>query len=58
MGLALVARRGHRAQSRRSHRAHPILLWIAVAFATGMVGAVVYLQKAGISPHAASGVAD
>jgi hypothetical protein len=34
------------------------VLWIVVAFATGMVGAVVYLQKARISPDAAFSVTD
>jgi branched-chain amino acid transport system permease protein len=34
------------------------LLWIAVASATGMVGAVVNLQKARISPDAAFSVTD
>lgn len=51
-GLALAASRDNAAAARsvgvRTARTRHVL-WIAVAFATGMVGAVVYLQKARIS---------
>lgn len=61
MGLALAASRDNAAAARsvgvRTGRIR-YLLWIAVAFATGMVGAVVYLQKARISPDAAFSVSD
>ena len=61
MGLALAASRDNAAAARsvgvRTDRIR-YWLWIAVAFATGMVGAVVYLQKARISPDAAFSVTD
>lgn len=61
MGLALAASRDNAAAARsvgvRTGRIR-YLLWIMVAFATGMVGAVVYLQKARISPDAAFSVTD
>lgn len=61
MGLALAASRDNAAAA-RSVGVHTgrirYLLWIAVAFATGMVGAIVYLQKARISPDAAFSVTD
>jgi branched-chain amino acid transport system permease protein len=61
MGLALAASRDNGAAARsvgvRTARIRH-LLWIAVAFATGMVGALVYLQKARISPDAAFSVTD
>ena len=61
MGLALAASRDNAAAARsvgvRTDRIR-YLLWIVVAFATGMVGAVVYLQKARISPDAAFSVTD
>ena len=61
MGLALAASRDNGAAARsvgvRTTRIRH-LLWIAVAFATGMVGALVYLQKARISPDAAFSVTD
>jgi branched-chain amino acid transport system permease protein len=61
MGLALAASRDNAAAARsvgvRTGRIR-YLLWIVVAFATGMVGAVVYLQKARISPDAAFSVTD
>lgn len=61
MGLALAASRDNAAAARsvgvRTGRIR-YLLWIAVAFATGMAGAVVYLQKARISPDAAFSVND
>ncbi|MGY4320009.1 branched-chain amino acid ABC transporter permease [Bradyrhizobium sp. JR3.5] len=60
-GLALAASRDNAAAARsvgvRTARIRHAL-WIAVAFATGMVGAVVYLQKARISPDAAFSVTD
>lgn len=60
-GLALAASRDNAAAARsvgvRTGRIR-YLLWIAVAFATGMAGAVVYLQKARISPDAAFSVTD
>ena len=61
MGLALAASRDNAAAARsvgvRTDRIR-YWLWIAVAFATGMAGAVVYLQKARISPDAAFSVTD
>jgi branched-chain amino acid transport system permease protein len=61
VGLALAASRDNAAAARsvgvRTDRIR-YLLWIVVAFATGMVGAVVYLQKARISPDAAFSVTD
>jgi branched-chain amino acid transport system permease protein len=61
MGLALAASRDNAAAARsvgvRTDRIR-YLLWIAVAFVTGMAGAVVYLQKARISPDAAFSVTD
>jgi len=61
MGLALAASRDNAAAARsvgvRTSRIRHVL-WIAVAFATGMVGALVYLQKARISPDAAFSVTD
>ncbi|MEH2484119.1 ABC transporter permease subunit [Bradyrhizobium sp. AZCC 2230] len=61
MGLAFAASRDNAAAARsvgvRTDRIR-YLLSIVVAFATGMVGAVVYLQKARISPDAAFSVTD
>jgi branched-chain amino acid transport system permease protein len=61
MGLALAASRDNAAAARsvgvRTDRIR-YGLWIIVAFATGMLGAVVYLQKARISPDAAFSVTD
>ncbi|MEY9537951.1 branched-chain amino acid transport system permease protein [Bradyrhizobium diazoefficiens] len=61
MGLALAASRDNAAAARsvgvRTDRIR-YCLWIAVAFTTGMAGAVVYLQKARISPDAAFSVTD
>lgn len=61
LGLGLAASRDNDAAARsvgvRTHRIR-YLLWVIVAFATGMVGAVVYLQKARISPDAAFSVVD
>lgn len=61
LGLALAASRDNAAAARsvgvRTGRIRYVL-WIAVAFATGLVGAVVYLQKARISPDAAFSVTD
>ncbi|WP_338698184.1 branched-chain amino acid ABC transporter permease [Bradyrhizobium sp. 26S5] len=61
LGLALAASRDNAAAARsvgvRTARIRQVL-WIAVAFATGMVGALVYLQKARISPDAAFSVTD
>ncbi len=60
-GLALAASRDNAAAARSvgvAPRGSAHVLWIAVAFATGMVGAVVYLQKARISPDAAFSVTD
>jgi branched-chain amino acid transport system permease protein len=61
LGLALAASRDNAPAARsvgvRTGRIR-YLLWIAVAFATGLVGAVVYLQKARISPDAAFSVTD
>lgn len=60
-GLALAASRDNAAAARsvgvRTARIRH-MLWIAVAFASGMVGVVVYLQKARISPDAAFSVTD
>ncbi|MCA1516135.1 branched-chain amino acid ABC transporter permease [Bradyrhizobium sp. NBAIM01] len=60
-GLALAASRDNAAAARSVGVRTALtrhVLWIAVAFATGMVGAVVYLQKARISPDAAFSVTD
>jgi branched-chain amino acid transport system permease protein len=61
MGLALAASRDNAAAARsvgvRTERIR-YWLWIVVAFATGMVGAVVCLQKARISPDAAFSLTD
>ncbi|MEK9280891.1 MULTISPECIES: branched-chain amino acid ABC transporter permease [unclassified Bradyrhizobium] len=61
MGLALAASRDNAAAARsvgvRTGRIR-YFLWIAIAFATGMVGALVYLQKARLSPDAAFSVTD
>jgi len=61
MGLALAASRDNAPAARsvgvRTDRIR-YWLWIAVAFATGMVGAVIYQQKARISPDAAFSVTD
>jgi branched-chain amino acid transport system permease protein len=61
MGLALVASRDNALAARsvgvRTGRIR-YFLWVVVAFATGMVGALVYLQKARISPDAAFSVTD
>ncbi|SEE26660.1 amino acid/amide ABC transporter membrane protein 2, HAAT family [Rhizobiales bacterium GAS188] len=61
MGLALAAARDNAVAARsvgvRTERIRYVL-WVIVAFATGMVGAVVYLQKARISPDAAFSVTD
>jgi branched-chain amino acid transport system permease protein len=61
LGLALAASRDNAAAARsvgvRTARIRHVL-WVAVAFATGMVGALVYLQKARISPDAAFSVTD
>lgn len=61
LGLALAASRDNAAAARsvgvRTTRICHVL-WIAAAFATGMVGALVYLQKARISPDAAFSVTD
>ena len=61
LGLALAASRDNAAAARsvgvRTARIRYVL-WIAVAFATGMAGALVYLQKARISPDAAFSVTD
>jgi branched-chain amino acid transport system permease protein len=61
MGLALAASRDNAVAARsvgvRTARIRHAL-WIAVAFGTGMVGALVYLQKARISPDAAFSVTD
>jgi branched-chain amino acid transport system permease protein len=61
MGLALAASRDNAAAARsvgvRTDRIR-YGLWIIVAFATGMLGAVVYLQKARISRDAAFSVTD
>jgi branched-chain amino acid transport system permease protein len=61
LGLGLAASRDNDAAARsvgvRTYRIR-YLLWVLVAFATGMVGALVYLQKARISPDAAFSVVD
>ncbi len=61
MGLALAASRDNALAARsvgvRTGRIR-YFLWVVVAFATGMVGALVYLQKARISPDAAFSVTD
>ncbi|WP_315834712.1 branched-chain amino acid ABC transporter permease [Bradyrhizobium prioriisuperbiae] len=61
MGLALAASRDNALAARsvgvRTGRIR-YALWVIVAFATGMVGALVYLQKARISPDAAFSVTD
>jgi branched-chain amino acid transport system permease protein len=60
-GLALAASRDNALAARsvgvRIGRIR-YFLWVVVAFATGMVGALVYLQKARISPDAAFSVTD
>lgn len=61
LGLALAATRDNVAAARSiGIRAGRIryALWIAAGFATGIVGAIVYLQKARISPDAAFSVVD
>lgn len=61
MGLALAASRDNAAAARSVGVRTAWIrhaLWIAVAFASGMVGALVYLQKARISPDAAFSVTD
>jgi branched-chain amino acid transport system permease protein len=61
LGLGLAASRDNNAAARsvgvRTDRIR-YWLWVIVAFATGMVGALVYLQKARISPDAAFSVVD
>src|SRR5882672_8219168 len=61
MGLALAASRDDALAARsvgvRTGRIR-YFLWVVVAFATGMVGALVYLQKARVSPDAAFSVTD
>jgi branched-chain amino acid transport system permease protein len=61
LGLGLAASRDNAAAARsvgvQTGRIRYIL-WIAVAFITGMVGALIYLQKARISPDAAFSVVD
>jgi branched-chain amino acid transport system permease protein len=61
LGLGLAASRDNNAAALsvgvRTYRIR-YLLWVLVAFATGMVGALVYLQKARISPDAAFSVVD
>lgn len=61
MGLALAASRDNAPAARsvgvRTDRIR-YWLWIVVAFATGMVGAVVCLQKARISPDSAFSLTD
>jgi branched-chain amino acid transport system permease protein len=61
LGLGLAASRDNAAAARsvgvQTGRIRYIL-WIAVAFVTGMVGALIYLQKARISPDAAFSVVD
>jgi branched-chain amino acid transport system permease protein len=61
MGLALAASRDNAVAARsvgvRTGRIR-YFLWVAVAFATGLDGALVYLQKARISPDAAFSVTD
>lgn len=60
-GLALVASRDANGAARsvgvRTERIR-YALWIIVGFATGVVGAIAYLQKARISPDAAFSVVD
>jgi len=60
-GLAVVAARDAHGAARsvgiRTERIR-YTLWIAVGFATGVVGAIAYLQKARISPDAAFSVVD
>lgn len=61
LGLALTATRDSVPAARSiGIRADRIryFLWIGVAFATGIVGAIAYLQKARISPGAAFSVTD
>lgn len=61
VGLALAASRDNALAARsvgvRTGRIR-YFLWVVVAFATGMVGALIYLQKARISPDAAFSVTD
>ena len=61
LGLGLAASRDNNAAARsvgvRTDRIR-YWLWVIVAFVTGMVGALVYLQKARISPDAAFSVVD
>jgi branched-chain amino acid transport system permease protein len=61
LGLGLAASRDNNAAARsvgvRTDRIR-YWLWVVVAFATGIVGALVYLQKARISPDAAFSVVD
>lgn len=61
LGLGLAASRDNNAAARsvgvRTDRIR-YWLWVIVAFATGTVGALVYLQKARISPDAAFSVVD
>jgi branched-chain amino acid transport system permease protein len=61
LGLGLAASRDNNAAARsvgvRTDRIR-YWLWVIVAFATGMVGALVYLQKARSSPDAAFSVVD
>jgi branched-chain amino acid transport system permease protein len=61
LGLGLAASRDNNAAARsigvRTDRIR-YGLWVIVAFATGLVGALVYLQKARISPDAAFSVVD
>lgn len=61
LGLALAATRDSIEASRSIGIAASRIchgLWIACGFATGVVGAIVYLQKARISPDAAFSVVD
>ena len=61
LGLGLAASRDNNAAARsvgvRTDRIR-YGLWVIVAFATGLVGGLVYLQKARISPDAAFSVVD
>jgi len=61
LGLGLAASRDNNAAASsvgvRTDRIR-YWLWVIVAFVTGMVGALVYLQKARISPDAAFSVVD
>jgi branched-chain amino acid transport system permease protein len=61
LGLGLAASRDNNAAAHsvgvRTDRIR-YWLWVIVAFVTGMVGALVYLQKARISPDAAFSVVD